>query len=1195
MSDFIHLHSHSHYSLLNALPKIPELVDKAKEYGMPALALTDNGNLYGAIPFYKACTGAGIKPIIGLDAYLATRTRFDKQSGIDNSWHRLVLLSKNMDGYKNLLKLVTQSQLEGFYYKPRIDYELLENHNQGLIAIIPSFSGDIVSALKKGDLKEAKDKLKWYKDVFGQDNIFLEITHHPEINGHTEAMTQVKKFAEETKTSLVATGDFYYLKPEDKKVRDVLNAIQTNRTIYELSGMDSDEDFSFISPTQAKKYFKDTPEAIENTKKIADLCNLELDLGKWVFPQLDVGNGKSHDEALKELTYQGIEKRGMERSEKVIERIEYELKIIKNKGYSIYFLIVSDLLRYAHEKGIFSTIRGSVAGSLVTYLTDITKIDPLKYKLPFERFLNPERPSAPDIDMDFADNRRDEVIQYAREKYGVDKVAQIGTFGTMMARGSVRDVARALGHSYNLGDRIAKQIPMGAQGFPMTIDRAMDEVSELRDMYKKESDAKEIVDMARKIEGCARHISVHAAGVVISPGPLTDYVPLQYDSKGEQKIITQYDMHSVEDAGLIKFDFLGIRNLAILSDSVKTVKKYYGKDIDIENIPIDDAKTFEILARGETVGLFQLNGSGMTRYLMELKPSRIDDINAMVALYRPGPLESIPKYIERKHNPKLVSYLDPRMETILDQSYGVITYQDDVLMIAINLAGYSWLEADKLRKAMGKKIPEEMEAQKKKLISGLTEKGMTEEKAEELWKLIEPFAAYGFNKCLTGDTQIVDTQSSEKITIEEIYKSNKKISVYSLSDSMELEAQKITAVMENGTKEVFLLQTQTSKNIKATANHPFRTMDGWKNLSDLKIGEKIATFSEPDVYWDEIVSIEKAGNEMTYDLTVPPYSNFVANDIIVHNSHAASYGRVAYQTAYLKANYSAVYMASVLTAESGDSEKISEIIDECIRMKIPVLPPDINKSLGGFTVVNNPESKEEEIRFGLYTIKNFGEGVANEIIEERKENGDFKNLTDFITRISRKTVNKKSLEALIKSGALDQFGERGQMLNNVENILNFKKELTEAPQNQDSLFGSIDLGVAEIRLNESKPAKDEDRLAWEKELLGLYISGHPLDKHEDKLKRHNNPISSVKKMREKSSTVIAGIVHGIREIMTKKGERMMFLNLTDREESIDVVVFPDLLESRKDLLVEDSCVAIKGRVSHRNGTASIVAEQIRSL
>lgn len=1057
-SKFVHLHVHSHYSLLNALPQIGDLVELAKKYEMPALALTDNGNMYGTIEFYKECKGAGIKPIIGIDAYVAIRTRKDKQAGVDSRRNRLVLLAKNLNGYKNLIKLVTDSNIEGFYYKPRIDREIMRNYAADLICIIPSFSGETSQALKASDTERAEKIVAEHKEIYGAENVYLEISHHPEIDNHMELMKKVKELARATKTPLVAAHDVYYLKPEDKRARDTLLSVQSGGDFGEKrEWTDNEEDFSFTTSEQMETYFRDTPEALENTLKIAEQCNLELELGKWVFPDYKVPSGLSYNDELRRLVYEGIPKRGLTQSEEVIKRAEYELSVIFNKGYAPYFLVVSDLLHYAHEHGILTTIRGSVAGSLVTYLAGITNVNPLDYKLPFERFLNPERPSAPDIDMDYADNRRGEMIEYAKLKYGHDKVAQIGTFGTMMARGSVRDAARALGHEYAVADTIAKLIPMGAQGFPMTIDRAMEEVPDLKKLYKDDETSQQIIDMARKIEGCARHMGVHAAGVVISPTPLTDFVPLQLDAKGENTVITQYDMRSVEEAGLLKFDFLGIKNLSILSDAVRYVKAIYNKDIDIENIPLDDKKTFNLLAKGETIGLFQLNGSGMTAYLKQLKPSSIFDINAMVALYRPGPMESIPEYIQRKHNHHLITFLDPRLKDILSQSYGVITYQDDVLLTAIHLAGYSWLEADKLRKAMGKKVPEVMEAEKAKLLAGFLKNGLTEEKAQQLWKLIEPFASYGFNK-----------------------------------------------------------------------------------------------------------------------------------------AHAASYGRVAYQTAYMKANFPAAYMACVLTADSGDTEKIAEIIAECKRMAIPVLPPDVNESHEGFTVVRD-ENGTEKIRFGLTTIKNFGEGIAHAIIEERKRGGKFKSITDFLDRIKDKNLNKKSLESLVKAGAMDAMGERGALLGNLEDLLAYNKEVAKNGNHHDSLFGAMEVAHS-IKLRPMEPARKEDMLAWEKELLGLYISGHPLDKFKAKLDKHEITIKRVREQyREGMTVVVAGIVEEAKELLTKKGDKMMFLKIADFTGSLEVVIFPKTLEKFGQFLVLEKCIAIMGKVSMRNETTSLIAEKVKEL
>ena len=1051
---FCHLHVHSHYSLLNALPKIPELVATAKQDGQQTLALTDDGNLYGAIEFYKEATKEGIKPIIGVDLYIAPRSRFDKEHKIDNRTARLVLLAKNKNGYDNLVKLVTYGFLEGFYFKPRVDKELLKQFSNDVFAILPSFSGEHITHIKNNDLLKAREVLEVYKDIYGND-LFLEITHHPEILGHQETQEQIKKLSEESNTPLVAAHDVYYLKQEHNLARELVRAIGRGR---QLLGDEAErpDDFSFITQKQAIEYFKDTPEALENTLKIAEQCNLELTLGQWIMPNFPKDKGKTFDEMLKEKAYEGVKTRNITLTDEVKKRIEYELDVIKTKGYSAYFLVVADLMKHAKDVGIYTNTRGSAAGSFVSYLVGITTVNPLDYNLPFERFLNPERPSAPDIDMDIADNRRDDLIDYAKEKYGKDHVAQIGTFGSMAARAAVRDTARALGYSYSVGDRIAKLIPEGAQGFTMTIDKALEIEPELKEAYENDPETREILDLAKMIEGNARHVGVHAAGVVIAPGPVVDFAPLQFDPKGEGKIITQYDMYSIADeyggVGLLKFDFLGLKNLSVLADSVERVKKLEGVKIDTDNIPLDDEKTFKMLSSGKTMGVFQLSSSGMTRWLMELQPTTIHDINAMVALYRPGPMEFIPDYIERKRNPEKVTYLDPRLEPILKNTFGILIYQDDVMMIAVELAGYSWGEADKFRKAMGKKIPEEMAKQETKFKKGCIERGMKKEAADELWNQIKTFAAYGFNK-----------------------------------------------------------------------------------------------------------------------------------------SHSMSYGNLAYKTAYMKANYPLEFMSALLTADAGDTEKIAEIVEECQKMKIQILPPDINESEKEFTVVQ----EKNAIRFGLMSIKNFGEGIAESIVKEREKNGPYKSLADFLSRVEDKNLNKRALEALIKSGTLDVFASRSSMLEALDLLLNYHKEAHTTAKIQASLFA----GSTEDTLNlpQTSPTPLLQKLLWEKELLGLYISGHPMDAFSDRLKGKPTLQEVKKTTRPGVTTVIAGVIDEVKTILTKKNEKMAFVKISDKKSSLEVIVFPKTYKSIQNLLQENTPILFKGQFSERSGEKSFTVEAAKKL
>ena len=1036
---------------------------------MEALALTDHGVMYGAIDFYSECKKNGVKPIIGCEVYVACRSRLQKEAHIDDKRYHLTLLAKNNTGYQNLVKLTTFAHLEGFYYKPRVDKELLRRHSEGIITLSGCPGGELGRAIQVGNMDRAREIIREHQKIFGSENYFLEIMHHPDMEWFKKWKDAIVELSREMKIPMAATQDSHYLKKDDALAHKTLVAVSTNTDVAETAIFSGNGEYHFISPEEARERFVDIPEAVENTLKIADACNVELTLGKFIFPNFALEDGKTADQMLAELSLKGAKERKLENDEEIVKRMNYELEVIKNKGYAPYFLVVADLMRFAREAKIYTTVRGSTAGSLVAYLSGITNINPIDYQLPFERFLNPFRPSAPDIDMDFADDRRQEVIEYAKQKYDEDKVAQIGTFGTMLARGAVRDVARAMGKPYDAGDRVARLIPMGSQGFPMTIGRALELESELKKLYDLDPEAREIIDTARRLEGTVRHVSVHAAGVVIAPKPLIEYVPLQYDPKGGS-VITQYDMYAVgEDGiGLTKLDFLGIRNLAILEDAVRLVRERKNIEIDIEKIPLDDASTFEMLAKGETEGLFQLNGDGMTKYLVELKPTTIHDINAMIALYRPGPINNIPEYIARKHGKSPVRYFHPKTEKFLQKSYGILVYQDDLLLTALELAGYNWESVDKFRKAVGKKIPEEMARQHDIFIEGCQKhSGISKNEAEKIWGLFEPFQGYGFNK-----------------------------------------------------------------------------------------------------------------------------------------AHAACYGRVAYQTAYMKAKYPAEYMCAVLTAESGDTEKIAEIIAECKRMQIPVLPPDINTSFEDFTVVKSgigqdplTNSEQDQIRFGLFTVKNVGANIVSAIIEERKINGPYFGLTDLLERVKSKDLNKKSLESLVKSGALDALGERNQMLANMETILAYRKDAVRTrAQNQSSLFGLMNQNsIPTLKLQKADPAPFDEKIKWEKELLGLYVSGHPLDRLRVKLEKEKMNINTAKSLAEGAPAMIAGCVQSIKKILTKNGEPMAFLKILDFSGSLEALVFPRALQKFGHLIREETGLKIKGRISRRNNQASIIANEIRTL
>jgi DNA polymerase-3 subunit alpha len=1078
MSKFIHLHVHSEYSLLDGLPKINSLVDRAKKLEMGAVALTDHGSMYGVIPFYKKCQDAKINPIVGCEMY--TVESFKEKT--PQSFH-LILLASNLEGYYNLMKLVTIANLEGFYYRPRIDRENIKKYSSGLIALSSCQSGEIAQYLVSGDFQKAKKTALEYQKIFGEGSYYLEIQKHEYdkfLSAHTSGSTiynRLKNLSENEKKILdgivklskatgipqVATNDVHYLEKSDAQAQDVLNCIQTGKTISEENRMrmiDSPT-FDFKTQDEMKQLFKEFPQALKNTVEIAKKCKLEIPLGIVDFPSFDVPENETPSSYLTKKAFEGIKKRAPKVTEEIKKRIEYELSVIIKKGYATYFLVVADYVNWARNQKIIYTTRGSAAGSLVSYALGITTVDPLIFSLPFERFLNPYRPSLPDLDIDFADNRRDEVIEYVKTRYGFDKVAQITTFGTMMAKAAVRDVARVLGWPYSKADRIAKLIPFGSQGFPMTIEEAKRVTPELDAMYRTDGEVKELLDLAQKIEGNARHASVHAAGIVIAPKPLTFYTPLQRETSGD-KVITQYEMHAIEDVGLPKFDFLGIRNLSILQNAVAIIRENKNVDITLEEILWSDKKAFEMVAKGQTMGLFQLGGTGMTRYLKELKPSTIYDIMAMIALFRPGPMESIPEYIARKHGKKKVEYLDPRLEPILKNSFGVITYQDDVLEIAITLAGYNWETVDAFRKAIGKKIPSEMAKQETKFVEGCQKfGGLSRAKAEKLWKLFDPFKGYGFNK-----------------------------------------------------------------------------------------------------------------------------------------AHAASYAVVAYQTAYLKSNFPVEFMTAVMTAEADDTEKVTQAVSECKNLKIPVLPPDVNSSKTGFTIEKDTAGKEG-IRFGLSAIKNVGVAAISEIVKAREEKGDFTSLSDFCLRVSLRVVNRKTLESLIKAGAMDRFGNRNSMLKALDDIKKEGQSLSRrVAEGQAGLFEGFEEKKGkkvEGRIETFQEAPKNELLLWERELLGFYLTENPLTSILPQLaNKVSHKISILKEEPSNDKPVIiGGIVTAIRHTFTKtRGDHMAFVKLEDETGQIEIVVFPRIFVQIREKLVTDKVLIFKGKTNLRDETLCVIADDI---
>ena len=1048
---FVHLHTHSHYSLLDGLGQIDDLIKKVQENGMSALAITDHGVMYGAIEFYKKAKKAGIKPIIGVEAYVARNGHLNKRAKIDERPYHLILLAKNEQGYKNLVKLTTIAHLEGFYYKPRIDFELLEQYHEGLICSTACLAGELPNHILAGNLDSAREMIRKYQQLFGPENFYLEVQHHPSLPRQQQVNEVIFQLGAELAVPVIATNDIHYPDKDDDYAQDVLLCIQTKKVLSDTDRMSYvGIDLSFRSEPEMRECFADHPEVIENTAKIAEQCNLELQLGKPILPHFKLPEGISADGYLRQLAEQGvIDHYGDNVSEEIKTRLEYELGIIAKTGYAGYFLIVSDFITWAKDNGIIvGPGRGSAAGSLVSYLVRITDIDPIKYNLVFERFLNPERISMPDIDTDFADLRRDDVLRYVSERYGKDHVAQIITFGTMAARNAIRDVGRVMSLPYNYCDRVAKLIPMFTK-----LDKAIETVPELKEILA-EPDGQKLLKTAKRLEGVCRHAGTHACGVVITPEPIDCYAPRQFGSG--QSIVVQYEGHSVEDLGLLKMDFLGLSNLTIIEQTLEIIKKIHDLDVDISQIPLDDQKSFKLFQDGKTTGIFQFESAGMKRYLKQLLPTDLEDVIAMVALYRPGPMEYIPDYIAGKHGRKKPHYLHPKLKPILEKTYGVAVYQEQLLQIARDLAGFTYGEADILRKAVGKKIKELLKEQEVKMIQGMIKNGIESSVAKKIWEFILPFASYGFNR-----------------------------------------------------------------------------------------------------------------------------------------SHAACYAMIAYQTAYLKANYPGEFMTALLTSDQQNSDRIAIEAEECRQLGIEVLPPDVNESFSNFTLVaESLKENQPRIRFGMLAVKGLGENVVKAIIRERKAGGRYGSLEDLLKRVKSKDLNKRSLEAMAKSGCLDSLAERNQILSNMDKLLSYISQINkDEASSQHNLFGLLpETDVSYLHLEEVDPIDKKQKLNWEREYLGLYVSEHPLSQLRPLIKDYVIDCSMLKNCVGGSEVRVAGVVTTIKKIQTKKGDSMLFVKIEDNRGDVEILVFPKVLEQDQHLWREDNIIVCSGKISEKDEETKILCD-----
>lgn len=1057
-ADFVHLHCHSQYSLLDAASKIPDLVKRAVELKFPALAITDHGNLFGAISFYEEAMRQGIKPIIGIEAYVAPQSRFDKTAhGIKEASFHLTILARNEIGYHNLIKLTTASYLEGFYYKPRIDKELLAKHSEGLIGLSGCLKGEIPYYAWNEQTDKAKAAIQGFIDIFGKENFYLEIMNQG-IEAQFKLMDYYPQWAKQFGINMVVTNDCHYIDRSDAPSHDALICIGTGSNLSDEDRMRYyGDNFYLKSADEMKELFKDFPEALKSSIEIAERCNLELDFKQTHLPKFTPPDGKKPEAYLEELCHSLLqEKIKNENLPEYKKRLLYELNLITKMGFTGYFLVVWDFIRYAKENHIpVGPGRGSAAGSLVAFVLGITAIDPIRHGLIFERFLNPDRISMPDIDIDFCYERRDEVIEYVRKKYGEESVAHIITFGTMAARAAIRDVGRVMGISYQEVDKLAKLIPMELE---MTLERALKVEPRLRELTATKPEIKQLIETSKALEGLTRHASTHAAGIVIADAPLHEYCPL---FKANDVISTQYDMSAVEKIGLLKMDFLGLRTLTVVDEARKLINARKKINLDINDLPLDDSATYEMLSRGDAVGVFQLESSGMRDLLKKMKPTRFEDLIALLALYRPGPLGSgmVDDFIKRMHNVALIKYDHPALEPILKETYGIILYQEQVMQIVSTLAGFSLAKADSLRRAMGKKIPEIMEREKKSFIDGAAKNHIQTRTAEKIWNLIEYFSGYGFNK-----------------------------------------------------------------------------------------------------------------------------------------SHSTAYAFISYQTAYLKANHTVEFMAALLTSEKDNTDKIVRYIEECKRIGIQVLPPSVNESFSQFTCL------EKDIRFGLTAVKNVGSSAVDSIIAAREAKGPFRSLYDFSGRVDLRLCNRKVLESLIKCGAFDQFGFKRSQLNTIiDRVLDAgSRSQHDRQKGQLSLldqFSSTHNALDEdAALSHMEEWPEHELLAYEREVLGFYVSAHPLTKYEKVLNIYAGASTTdLSEMKDQEPVTIGGIINTIKEVLTKKGDRMAFVALEDLNGRCEIVVFPETFRSSVNLLKKDMLVFVRGKINMREDTPKVIAEEMIPL